>query len=894
MPLAPGTRLGPYEISDRLGMGGMGEVYRATDSTLGREVALKVLPEAFALDADRLARFEREARTLASLNHPNIAIVFGFERVSHETDAGQATRALVMELVDGPTLADLIAQGPIAVDEALPIAKQIAEALEAAHEHGIIHRDLKPANVKLRADGRVKVLDFGLAKAMESATAMSSMASMSPTITTPAMTQAGILLGTAAYMSPEQARGKRVDKRADIWAFGCVLFEMLSGRRTIANEETVSDTLASVLNGEPVWNALPADIPPRIRTLIERCLRKDVRRRLPDIAEARIQIDEAAGDPVTPLPTATVTPRRGFVWPAVSLVSLLTAVGLAAWMALRPAPEDETIRFPIYAPAGATPLAIDGRLMAIGPGISPDGLTVAFFANVDGRRLLWVRPLNGELQPLEGTEDAERSAWSPDSRQIAFVTRTGMLRRVTLGGGPPTDICKLQARDIAWAPGAVILVGGNGRPLTRVSPENCDLQPATTLAPGETTHDYPHALPDRRHFLYLSRRGAEAANWTLYVGSLDSSELVPVPGIHSGARYTAGHLVFVRDGALMAQPFDVERLRQTGDAFQLDYGLDGPAPAFSVSGHGSLAYVSVPTTRTTQLVWFDPNGKQLGVLGEPGDYRRFDLSADDRFIAFDRVVSSDRGQDVFVLDIERGGTIPVVSTPAADFSAVWSPNEAALAFASSREPAENAGPMNVNAGNLYRRVFGVVQPDTLLSKTDFGKTPSDWSIHDYVAYTSQNDIWALKVPVSADPIRVTDTDTSRERDGRFSPDGQWIAYESSDTGRPTEVYVQSFPDGSASQPVSTNGGSSPRWSRDGRKLFYVASDSMLMSVSIVREGSGIRISPPQRVFQLPVFAGALEYEVARDGRFLVNLPMAKQTAPPLRVIHHWGASLKKK
>ena len=458
MPLTAGTRLGPYEITAQIGVGGMGEVYRATDTNLKRQVAIKVLPEAVAADAERLVRFQREAEVLASLNHPNIAIIHGLEKSDGVT-------GLVMELVEGPTLADRIAQGPIPIDEALPIAKQIAEALEAAHEQGIIHRDLKPANVKVRPDGTVKVLDFGLAKAMEPAGAAVN-ATLSPTITTPAMTQAGVILGTAAYMSPEQVRSRNVGRRSDVWAFGCVMYEMLTGRQAFPSGETVADTLAGVLTREPDWDALPATTPSTVRSLIRRCLRKDARRRLPDIAEARIELEDAAGEP-TPASQSTIAPtsrRRERLWAAVAIVSLIAAAAFGAWITLVPKPDARVIRFEVYPPPGADFIAKRGIGQAAGQPISPDGRTLAVVAVEGGRQQIWVYPLDSAApRLLPGTENATRPAWSPDSRSLAFFAG-GQLKKVRVDGGPSTVICDGQGRgDVAWGADEVILLGGRRR-----------------------------------------------------------------------------------------------------------------------------------------------------------------------------------------------------------------------------------------------------------------------------------------------------------------------------------------------------------------------------------------------------------------------------------------------
>ena len=512
MHMQAGVQIGPYRIGHKVGEGGMGEVYRATDTNLGRSVAIKVLPEALATDPERLARFDREAKTLATLNHPNIAQIYGVER-SH------GATALVMELVEGPSLGDRIAGGPVPVDEALSIARQIAEALEAAHAAGIIHRDLKPANIKVRDDGTVKVLDFGLAKASEPAFADSADLSRSPTITTPAMTFAGVLVGTPAYMSPEQARGRPIDKRADIWAFGCVLFEMLTGKRAFADGESVSDVLAGVLKGEPEWNALPPDTPPAIRALLERCLRKDAKRRLQDIGEARIQIDDACNTPAAAfVPAAEISNRpRSILWPAIAAIATVALVAMAAFLASMPRRDTSVVRFDVIAPEGSD-------ILSVGQPLSPDGRMVAFVAAFQGKPHLWLRPLDSlDAQPLRGTEGASRPFWSPDSQYLAFFA-AGKLRKVAVVGGPPSDIHNFPGRDGAWGPDNVILVGGAGKAVLRVSAMGGEPMAVTKLADNETTHDYPQFLPDGRHFLYMSRHGVTPDDWDVFIGSLDSME----------------------------------------------------------------------------------------------------------------------------------------------------------------------------------------------------------------------------------------------------------------------------------------------------------------------------------------------------------------------------------
>jgi Tol biopolymer transport system component len=885
MALGPGSRIGHFQVTALLGQGGMGTVYRATDGHLGRDVAIKVLSAAFWNDPERLARFEREARTLASLSHTNIAVVHGIE------DGPDGTgRALVMELVEGPTLADLIAKGPIPISDALPIATQIADGLEAAHDHGIVHRDLKPANVKVRSDGTVKVLDFGLARSIDPASVSSSM-SMSPTITTPAMTQAGVILGTAAYMSPEQARGKPVDRRTDVWAFGCVLFEMLAGRRPFGDEDTVSDTLAGILKSDPAWAALPADTPPKIRSVLERCLRKDVRRRLPHIAEARIEIEEAASEP-SPRAQAAAAPagRTGYLWPALAVGSLLAAAALAARIALAPPAAPQPVaRFDITAPRDAVPMPGLGRTIEIGDPISPDGRTFAFLSRVKGTPMIWLRPLDStELRPVARTEGAERPFWSPDGRSIAFFS-DGQLKTLDLRTGAPMAVCKEAGRDIAWSTDNVILIGGQNKGLLRVAASGGEPVPVTELAPGETTHDYPHFLPDNRHFFYMARRGANLEDWDVYLGSLDSKERRLFEGIHTAVRYSpTGHLLFIQGLSLMAQPFDLDRLALRGDPMTVVDGISaGPRPLFGTSASGMLAYLTPDVVVDSQLAWVDRTGAQT-VFASRGQYNRVSLAPDGRYAAFDREL------DILLFDIERNATSSFVTRPGADVAPVFSADSNRIAFASGREPARNAGANNPGAGNLFERAVGTAD-DNLLRKDDAGKTPLDWSRDGHLLYTSLNDLWALPPPSAGgakDPVRITKTPFI-ENSARFSPDGRWIAYHSNDSAAGQDVYVQSFPDGGRRRTVSVNGGTVPRWSRDGKELFYVAPDSAMMAVSISAAGPDLQIGKPVRLFQSRALQGNVNYDVARDRRFLLNVPVEDYPGNSLAVLVNWTSRLKK-
>ncbi len=881
MALAPGIRLGPYEVVAQIGVGGMGEVYRATDTKLKRDVAIKVLPDALAADADRLARFQREAEVLASLNHPGIAHIYGIE------DADDS-KALVLELVEGPTLADRIAQGPLPVDEALTIARQIAEALEAAHEQGIIHRDLKPANIKLRPDGMVKVLDFGLAKVMEPVAAQTAGQSLSPTITTPAVTQAGVILGTAAYMSPEQARGRPADRRTDVWSFGAVFYEMLTGRPVFAAGETVSDTLALILRGDPDLKGLPAETPPKMTALIERCLRKDIRRRLPDIGEARIEIEDVQAEPASQSPMPPVSRRN--LWPVIALASLLLAAAVTGWNALKQVPEADVVQLEILAPLSQG--AIFGQPLA------PDGHTVAFVAGPVGKQQIWVRPLNSkQAQPLTGTEGSARFAWSPDSRNLAFFA-DGRLKKISSDGGAVQEIAQVSGRDLAWGPGDVILIGGRSDGLLRVPAGGGSAERVTELVENETTHDYPDFLPDGRHFLYMARHGSAPADWDVYIGSFDSKERQLVPDIHSGTRYSgSGYLVFNRDGGstLTAQPFDARQLRTTGGPFAVAEGVYGGVSSaiFATSDNGSLAYYGQEVGGDTVPTWVDRSGRPLQAAAAAGDYRNIELSPNEKYVAFDRGTS----RDVFVLDLSRGLTSKFTTNDAADAVPVWSPGSDTIAFLSSRNTPVNVAQQNIAGGNLYAAAFGVVGAERQLSTSTSGQVPTDWTRHGpYLIYESEGDIWAL--PMSGDnseTLRITET-PFEESHARVSPNGRWLAYDSLKNSTRTDVFIRSFPKPGIEVQVSSDGGSRPRWSPDGSEVFYLSAlpDSHVMAVSVKESGAELQPGAPVSLFpaKLPSLEEFRSYDVASGGRFLMNLATTERSVLPITVIHNWAAGLR--
>jgi len=762
--LTAGARLGPYEILSALGVGGMGDVYRARDTKLSREVALKVLPDTFTHDPERLARFRREAQVLASLSHPHIGAIYGL-------DEANGTHFLVLELVDGESLDTRIARGSIPVDEALAIAKQIADALDAAHEAGIIHRDMKPANIALTKDGNVKVLDFGLAKATQATSRASIDLANSPTITTPAMmTGVGMIVGTAAYMSPEQARGKPIDKRTDIWAFGCVLYEMLTGRRLFQGD-TVSDMLAAVLTTEPVWDRVPA----RVRPLLQRCLVKNPRRRLRDIGDLDLSLDGAAD---------VVSKRRPWLAWSVAAVLLVTLAPIAL-LHVREEPRlAEPMRFQI--PPTVT-LSASGVLA-----VSPDGRYLAFAAlDADGVLRVFVRAMNSlEVRPLMGSEIstvAPPPFWSPDSRFIAFDAG-GKLKKQDVSGGPAQTLCDLPGITVggSWNRQGDIILGNPSGGLLRVSEAGGTASPVTALDPShkESGHLLPSFLPDGRHFVYLRISATSPETSGSYIGTLnakpDEQSSQPLMPYAVGLTYAPsgdsgpGRLLFVREGTLLAQPFDARKLALTGDPVPVaqQVGSYRDTGFFSTSSNGLLVYRT--TDRDFQVTWFDRQGTVLGRASEPGRFRGVALSPDGTRAVASRTNAQDAATaDLWMLDLSAGsrGTRFTSSPGIAEFP-VWSPDGRVVTF--------------TLRGHLYQKLAsGAKDEEVLQLERGNLKHPTSWSPDGRVLLIaaadpiSRWDLWVL--PLRGDPKPVPFARTRfDEEQGRFARDGRWVAYVSNE------------------------------------------------------------------------------------------------------------------
>jgi eukaryotic-like serine/threonine-protein kinase len=873
--LTPGTRIGPFEITALIGAGGMGEVYCATDTNLRRAVAIKVLPASLSSDPDRLARFQREAQVLAALNHPHISQIHGLEKSDGIT-------ALVMELVEGPTLADRIAQGAVPLDDALTIAKQIAEALEAAHGQGIIHRDLKPANIKVRPDGFVKVLDFGLAKAMEPVGSGASV-SLSPTITSPAMTHAGIILGTAAYMSPEQARGKSVDKRTDIWAFGCVLYELLTGRRAFGGDE-VSDVLASILLREPDLAALPAVAPPSIRRLLRRCLEKDQSERLRDIGDARIEIRDALSraDAETAGVARAGAARHNRPWLAALGAVLAVAFTISVVRPFGPSSVANEMRVEITTPP---------TLMVASVAISPDGRAIAYVGDAEGQSRLWLRSLeSGSSRAIRGTDGAGSPFWSPDGRSIGFFEK-GKLKRVDVDGGSVQTLANAPGgTGGSWNRDDVILFAALGESISRISASGGEPVAVPALA-REGSDFAPHFLPDGRHFLYFVRGSPEIRG--VYVGRLDQSlQARRLLASDTGAVYAStGHLLFVRGGALYAQAFDPDRLTLAGNPLRLaeDVASDVTEAAVSVSNTGAIAFRSRSAVAQWQFVWFDRAGREITRMGDPSPtLRQPSLSPDDQRVVLYRGI--DGNIDIWVCDTKRGAFSRITTDPADDVMPVWSPDGSTIVFSSNR----------TGVHNLYQVSVTGDRSESLLLSSAQTNVATHWSADGrFLLFNSRDpkggtDIWALPLNPKGKPFPVIRT-AFDEEGAQFSPDGNWIAYQSDKSGRP-EIYVTPFPGHGTEWLISTNGGTQVRWGPDGKELFYVAANGQLTTVPI-RVGAQMRdpeIGTPVALFTPPLGRSARpgdyrhQYMVASDSqRILVTAVKDEAATPPITLILNW-------
>jgi serine/threonine-protein kinase len=933
--LAAGLRVGPYEVVAPLGAGGMGEVYRARDTKLHRDVALKVLPERFALDPDRAARFTREAHLLASLNHPNIAAIYGLEESTPSTSSGQAAiTALVLELVEGPTLADRIARGlgrrsstseggPLPVREALPIARQIAEALDAAHGKGIIHRDLKPANIKIAPDGAVKVLDFGLAKVWDGAP--QSDLAVSAKLTVTAFDERTVL-GTPAYMSPEQARGQSLDRRTDIWSFGCVLYEMLTGRAPF-DGGTTSDILAAILEREPDLTVLPAASPAPIRRLLRRCFEKDRTRRLADMADARLDIEDAlsGSDTDAPVALSTTRTRAQLTWASVLLLVALAAAAMVAW-ATRPVstPPETTRTILSVAPTGETSGTnpLEQRVGGARPtrtaiALSPDGKRLVFGAIWGGRPQLYARAMDQlTAMPIAGTSGGVSPFFSPNGQWVGFGA-DGELRKVPLSGGPPVTLTKASALfGASWGDdGTIVFATQRNGGLWRVPDAGGTPEALTTPQPGEYSHRLPHMLPGSRAVIFTILKGPTFWDDTqIVVRSLETGQqTVLVTGGADGRYVSTGHLVYVRLGTLMAVPFDPVRLAVTGGATgvidgvmqaadrNLSYMANTLAGQLTVSDTGALVYLTggAVAAGDRSLAWVDRRGTSQALPAPPRSYWAPRLSRDGQRVA---VTTLDSLQ-VWSVDIARGTLSPVTVDGHSDLP-VFAPDGKRIVFRSRAGGVE---------GNLYWKAADGSGAVERLTTGERSQTPDSWSPDGTtLAFVEEGDsegffqfdVWVLSI---ADrKTRPVIRTAANEMTPEFSPDGRWLAYVSNESGR-HEVYVQPYPGPGERHLISTNGGEQPAWSRDGRELFYVqgggfttpsGSSATLMSVRIAT-APAFQAGAPEVLFENVDLntAWGRNYDVALDGRrFLLTVRRETTTSlSPTQMIYvqHWFEELKR-
>jgi serine/threonine protein kinase len=897
--LAVGRRLGVYEIVARIGAGGMGDVYQARDSKLGRSVAIKVLRLEFDHDPERLSRFQREARLLASLNHPNIATIYGLEQSGD-------MQYLVMELVPGTTLAERLKTRPLEVAETLPIAQQICAALESAHEQGVVHRDLKPANVEVMPDGRVKVLDFGLAKAFAGELDADAQRSLAKA----AGSEAGTILGTPAYMSPEQVRGKSVDKRADIWAFGCVLYEMLSGHRAF-DEESITEVLAAVLTKDPDWASLPQTTPPAIQRLLRRCLVKDAKQRLRDIGDARITIEEAQGDAGAPPSAAAqsgaaqqaAAQKHKTSWRRAALTAIAILVAaFAAYFLARPKEPGEVIQFSVSAPAN-TSFRPWGSFLSL----SPDGRKLVFMTGGVGlgKPSLGIRAFDSlSAESFPDVEGGYFPFWSPDSRYIGFFAEDGKLETVPVSGGPPQVLC-----DGGYGSGGTwnrdgVIIFSDGDKLYRVPQAGgTPTLVAAAEEPGQKSfYFFPQFLPDQRHFLFFRVTGTLHRGYGpsfVEVGSLDSPKTERLFESLSEALYAPpGYLFYVKQGTLVAQAFDANRLRTTGQPVPIstgvglsrawDYGLG----YFSLSQNGVLAYQTGPTGPVSQMTWYNRKGEALGTVAEPAVRLTPALSHDETKIAVS-TGEIDEG-DIWLYDLKRGAESRLTVRASDNFNPVWSPDDMNVLYSSWRSGHTTIYEQAANGLGNAKAISSSEDPPKALNDIS---PDGRYAIYDTAGSSDLTELWVIPFFGEAKPFPFVQGSGFGAREAQFSPNGRYVAYASHESGK-YEIYVQSFPQHLGKWQISTGGGEEPAWRRDGKELFYLSPEDKLMSVDVNTTAGQFQAEIPKPLFQAQLVQGLFwrnRYVVTANGQqFLMLSPVRNSDTNPITVVLNWPALLKGK
>lgn len=886
MQLAAGSRLGPYEIVAPLGAGGMGEVYRARDPRIGREVAIKVLPAAFSQDHTRLHRFEQEARAAGILNHQNILAIY-------DVGEHEGSPYLVTELLEGETLRHRMGGSPVPQRKSIEYSIQIAQGLSVAHEKGIVHRDLKPENLFITRDGRVKILDFGLAKLILPEGPVTGEAEDS---TLTGATEPGAVLGTVGYMSPEQIKGELVDARSDIFAFGCVLYEMLSGKRAFRRDSAVETVHAIMKEDPPELSQVVENLSPGLGQVVRRCLEKNPEERFQSTRDLAFNLEVlsgSSGEPVAGTSSSKILSRRKTIpWMVAGLFAICAALAIVAALHYRSQAETGTriVRSTILPPAGE-----DFDELVWGMCVSPDGRYLAFAASTEVSAQLWVRPLDSlTARPLAPITIRSFPFWSPDSRWIGYFDE-GKLMKVAISGGQPQTICDAPSgRGGTWSSGGVILFSpaSTDAPLMQVSAGGGTPAPATVLGHGEQGHRLPCFLPDGKHFLFLIGAGAGQPN-SVYVGALGSKEKVLVLPDASNVAYSEpGYLLFVRNGNLMAQPFDAKHSRLTGDPFSLVSERVGfvkvaGAAAFSASRNGLLAY-QVDNTPPSQLQWFDRTGKQLGSLGEPGYYHNPRISPDGKKVAvFQESSANSQVGHLCIFDLVRNHFSRITFHPAGIWPPAWSPDGSKIAYSSD----QSAG------AKMYIRSSSGEGSEQLLRDSNVPEYADDWSADGrLLSFTLQAqqtnlDIWILPLFGNRKAYPFLRTPYN-ESNSRFSPDGRWVAYVSNESGQ-LEVYVRPFEGSSERFQVSSRGGSDPSWRSDGKELFYYEGGRNAMMVAGIKAGASFDTTEPKVLFNLPRSPNYVN--VTGDGqRFLMIFPVGDQTTPPISLVQNWNVQLNQK
>ena len=900
MGLAPGHKLGPYEIHSALGAGGMGEVYRARDTRLERTVAIKILPEHLSSSPELKARFEREARAISCLNHPHICHLY-------DIGSQDGTAYMVMEYLEGETLAERLRKGALPLKQSLEFGIQIAEALARAHHGGILHRDLKPGNVMLTAGG-ANLLDFGLAKTFPAlvgaaGTAVSGMTPSTPTMTitdlsspSKGLTQRGTLVGTFQYMAPEVLQGTEADARSDIFSLGCVLYEMVTGRRAFEGKSQLN-VLTGILEREPEPISLVQPTSPAaLDHVVKTCLEKNPEERFQTAHDVKVQLKwiAAGGSQVGVTSPAQKFSRLGWL---VAGAAVLALVLVLAYFTFGPRP-GPVVRSIIESPPGTSFVTMAPSSGP--PTISPDGTQLAFTARDDkGKTLLYVRPLSSlTAQPLDGTDEASYPFWSPDSREIGFFAGA-KLKKIEASGGPPQTLCDATiGRGGAWGKGGVIVFApGPTDSLLQVSAEGGKPEPASKLdvTRGENSHRWPYFLPDGRHFLFWARSAHGAQEHTVYVGSLGSLDAKPLFKSEAAALYVPDYLLFLRDQTLMAQPFNARRLETTGGPVPIaeHVAVNGTTqrPIFSASDNGTLVYRAGNAQGGWHLLWFTRDGKQTGSVGDLNSYMDPAISPDGTRLAVGLLNGQGNG-DIWIFDLLRSTKTRLTFGPSIQRYPIWSPDGKTIFYGSNGK----------GGYHIYSKSVDGSGPEQVVMEGDeaFAFPESVSSDQHYLAYMrlspdrkTGTDIWALPLVGERKPFPIVQT-AFDDREGELSPDGKWMAYSNNESGR-SEVYVTAFPGGGAKWQASTNGGEFPKWRRDSKELFFLDLAGNLAAVDVSPFGSAVQMGTPHALFHATGIRGSLgPYTVTADGKkFLVNSGDVKEESQPLTLVQNWPAEIKK-